>query len=85
MNISIVVKRLPEPVNNDSYEAYAYTSGFGVKASGYSDIAALRALRKKLKEMHRFSSLARASLETKMGWHNCFINFNKLPKNYDEN
>ena len=29
MDISIIVKQLPEPVGKDTHEAYAYTSGFG--------------------------------------------------------
>ena len=85
MDISIIVKQLPEPVGKDTHEAYAYTSGFGAKASGHSEADAIRALQKKLKEMHRFATLARAHLETKLGWHNCFIKFNKPFKKNNEN
>ena len=77
MNVKITVKKIQDNPNKEEFKAYAYTEGFGLNAVGHTESAALYALHKKLKQMHKFTMLARATLETKMGWHNCTINFHK--------
>ena len=75
MNISVRVKPTHDEEGVEIYEAYAYTEGFGVKATAMTQGGALRKLISKLKLMNRFSRIARSILETRIGFHQCNINF----------
>ena len=69
MNIKINVRHNPEENEDNRYEAFAYTEGYGVKAYGSTIPKAMRKLRDKLKDMNKFSRIARTVLEQRLGYH----------------
>lgn len=80
MNINIRMKPSTDEEGQPIFEAFAYTDGCGAKGSGRTQGGALRNLIAKLKVMHKFSRIARSVLETKIGFHQCNINF-KIEQN----
>lgn len=76
MKINIIINKNLEAANDDeSWQATAHTKGIGVKVSGSSMGNTLRNLQKKLKEMNKFSRIARTVIESRMGYHQVNVNF----------
>ena len=70
MDITIVVNKQSEALEDERWLTTAFTEGFGVKATGPNKDKAIRNLHAKLKLMNRFSRIARSTLEVnRLGFH----------------
>ena len=70
MDITIVVSKQLEASEDERWSATAFTEGFGVKVASPNKEKAIRNLHAKLKQMSRFSRIARSALEVRrLGFH----------------
>lgn len=85
MNISLNLYPSTDEEGKPKFEASACTEEYKVEACGETAGKALRALQRKLADLHRFSRVARSLLENKIGFHKLDINFKIEKKKDNEN